>query len=176
MKNLNYKHKLLKHSYLKEEANHMSETFSHYLSEFLKDCPQYADFINNLEEPEDETEEEEKEVNKKDLKQLYRRISKMTHPDKTSSSYLESIFKQSSEDYRQNKIGSLFSTAVKLNIEVSDLSIEHILDEMELEITTYEEAIENFKSSAVWKWANAQTDEEREVIKKQIDLIVGEKR
>ena len=47
---------------------------------------------------------------------------------------------------------------------------------MELEITTYEEAIENFKSSAVWKWANAQTDEEREVIKKQIDLIVGEKR
>ena len=182
MKNATHKTKLLKHAYLKEEVEEQSELFSKHVRKFIEDFPEYSKHINNLkkdidtdEEVDEETEEEEKVVKHKDLKKLYRRISKVTHPDKTNSPYLEIIFKQSSEDYQEERIGSLFSTATHLHLDTSDLDIEFILDKIDLEITTYEESIEKFHASAPWMWSQAKTEEEKDFIRKQFDRIFGDK-
>ena len=180
MKKTNSKSTLLKHSYLKEEYNHHSELFSEYIREFLKDCPEFSELLTDIREDieaqhENENDQEEIKLKHKDLKKLYRRISKITHPDKVKSEYLENIFKQSSEDYRQNKAGNLFSTAIHLNIDTSDLDMEFILEEMDSEITTYEEGIKNFLSSVPWAWAQAKTDEEIDLIKQQVNNIMREK-
>ena len=179
MKNTTYKTKLLKHAYLKEEAEDQSELFSEYVRKFIQDFPEYSEYINNLEkdiEDAEELESEEKVAKHKDLKKLYRRISKVTHPDKINSPYLEIIFKQSSEDYQEGRIGSLFSTAVHLNLDTSDLDIEFILDKMDLEITTYEESIQKFHASVPWMWAQAKTEEEKDFIRKQFDSVFGDKK
>lgn len=179
MKKTNYKPKLLKHSYLKEEVDHSSELFSEYLKQLMEDCPEYVKYMTDLEDKkkqsEEEDEEEEKKTKHKDLKKIYRRISKVTHPDKTNSKYLEKLFKQSSEDYQENRIGSLFSTAVQLEIDVSDLDMKLILDKMDLEITTYEENLEKFQSSFPWKWAHAETQEEKDFLREQANLFFGVK-
>ena len=178
MKNATHKTKLLKHAYLKEEVEEQSELFSNHVRKFIEDFPEYSEHINNLKkdiDTDEETEEEEKVVKHKDLKKLYRRISKVTHPDKTNSPYLEIIFKQSSEDYQEERIGSLFSTATHLHLDTSDLDIEFILDKIDLEITTYEESIEKFHASVPWMWSQAKTEEEKDFIRKQFDRIFGDK-
>tara|TARA_S200002703_G_scaffold136014_1_gene125157 strand:- start:1 stop:540 length:540 start_codon:yes stop_codon:yes gene_type:complete len=178
MKNATHKTKLLKHAYLKEEVEEQSELFSKHVRKFIEDFPEYSEHINNLKkdiDTDEETEEEEKVVKHKDLKKLYRRISKVTHPDKTNSPYLEIIFKQSSEDYQEERIGSLFSTATHLHLDTSDLDIEFILDKIDLEITTYEESIEKFHASVPWMWSQAKTEEEKDFIRKQFDRIFGDK-
>lgn len=175
MKKMNYKPKILKLSYLKEEAQNHESLFSDYMADFIKENPKYKKHLDQMEEDHNSNTKEEKKYKKhKDIKRLYRRISKVTHPDKSKSSFLESIFVQSTKDYKNNAMASLFATAVTLNIDVSDLDIEEILDRMDSEITTYEKSIKNFESSFPWRLANAKTQEEKDFIMIQVDILLGD--
>jgi len=178
MTSINYKAKLLKLSYLKEECNNHSDLFSECVRQFLIDCPEYSKHMTDLEdslESKDNEDSQKKETKHKDSKKLYRRISKVTHPDKIASPYLEKIFIQSSEDYQNNNIGGLFNTAVQLDVDTTDIDLEQVLEKLELEITKYEQTIENFESSIPWKWFHAETDAEKDYIKKQVDIFFGDK-
>ncbi len=83
------------------------------------------------------------------------------------------MFKESSEDYQNNRVGSLFHTAIHLNIDVSDLDISFILDKIDSEITTYEESMNKFTASIPWKWALAKNDSEKEFVKEQVNTFIG---
>lgn len=173
---MNHKVKILKVAYLKEKTNNHADLFSRYVKQFMEDCPEYVEYMTNLEDQINSQASEELQKKHKDTKKLYRRISKITHPDKTNSDYLSELFKQSSEDYQNNRIGSLFYTATQLNIDVSDLDISFILDQIDSEITTYEESVDKFTGSVPWKWAHTKNENEKRLLKEQIDTFFGIKK
>ena len=179
MKKTNHKSKILKHSYLKEEVKNYADIFSDCVKQFMDDCPEYQEYMTDLKKEVESKSEDESENMKsktKDLKKLYRRISKLTHPDKTKSSYLTKIFTKSSEDYQEKRIGSLYCTAITLDIDVSDLNLQFILDEIDSEITTYEESLDKFTGSIPWKWVHAKDEDEKDFLKEQINNFFGIKK
>ena len=109
------------------------------------------------------------------MKVLYRRITKITHPDKVESEFLTSCFKKASTAYAESDVAELFTIAATLNIDVSDLDAEQIALELEESIFEKSNSIKNMKGSLAWAWANAETEEQKEFIKKQVQEHVDKK-
>jgi len=102
------------------------------------------------------------------MRKLYRRISKITHPDKIESDFLNEYFKKASAAYAENNISELITIASFLNIDTSDVDKEAIAKELKGDIFTKQFFIANTKSSLAWRWANADTEKEKEDIRKII--------
>ena len=123
----------------------------------------------NNESIEDEDEEEHQtsdEIKPASMKKLYRRISKVTHPDKVDSEFLTSYFKKASTAYSENNISELFTIASFLNIDTSDIDRQEIINELKSDIFTKEFYIACKKSSLAWRWAHAKTEEQKEELRK----------
>ena len=123
-----------------------------------------------VKEIEEETQEDEqKEVKKPEsMRKLYRRISKMTHPDKVESVFLNDYFKKASTAYSENNISELITIASFLNIDTSDINKEDIISELKSDISNKQFHIAITKSSVAWRWAHAKTEKEKEKIKEII--------
>jgi len=124
------------------------------------------------EESEEEHEMEHKEPKSDTMKVLYRRITKITHPDKVESEFLTSYFKKASNAYSESNVAELFTIAATLDIDVSDLDDNQIVHELEESISEKSDSIKNMKGSLAWGWAHAETEEQKELIKKQVESFM----
>jgi len=184
-KKKNIKKLILQSQFVTEDFEDSGEKLSKYLDEFYKAFPEEYKKMKaqqmkeaeananspgeEAEDPDGEHEAKEKHPKSDTMKALYRRITKITHPDKVESDFLTSCFKKASKAYSEDNIADLFTIAATLNIDVSDLDAEQVVTDLEESIVEKTSSIQNMKGSFAWAWAHAETDEQREYIKKQVD-------
>tara|TARA_Y100000592_G_scaffold1248_1_gene1930 strand:- start:791 stop:1378 length:588 start_codon:yes stop_codon:yes gene_type:complete len=126
------------------------------------------------EEKEEPNNSEEKQSKNKDLRLLYRKIAAKTHPDKTKDEQLHKKFSQAADAYAKNDIASLLNIAGYLNIEILKLSVESVAL-LEKNISTLNEEINNKKGTVAWRFSQAASKEEKEiVIQAVINKMIGE--
>ena len=181
----NLKKLIFQSQYTSEEFNETNSKMDLYREQFYKEFPEYHEKMlesqknsetnNNQsteEEPVDSNLEEEydsiKDTKKPLAKKLYRRISKITHPDKVESEFLTSYFKKATTAYSENNISELFTIASFLNIDISDIDKEKIINDLKSDIFTKQFLISARKSSIAWLWANAKSEEEKDKLRKII--------
>lgn len=104
----------------------------------------------------EETIEENREV-----KDLYRKIVKATHPDKTNDTSKNNMFDLASKAYESGDIVDMILIADNLNI---DSGIEIPVDDIKKRISSIETKIEFLKKTYTWKWMNAKEDEKNNII------------
>jgi len=178
----NLKKLILQSQYIVEEFEETKEKMELYLQDLYKEFPEEynkmmasrnrkentpnPEGLKNITEEEEYEPEEEKKP--ESMRKLYRRISKMTHPDKIDSEFLNEYFKKASTAYAENNISELITIASFLNIDTSDVDKEEIIGQLRSDIVTKQFFIANTKSSIAWRWANAKNDKEKEQIRKAI--------
>tara|TARA_R100000808_G_C2150987_1_gene159914 strand:+ start:1932 stop:2486 length:555 start_codon:yes stop_codon:yes gene_type:complete len=172
--------KLVFHAqYVSEDLEETQEKFMKFKEQFYKDFPdEYEKMMNRAKklskEEKDEEIEQEKKQKSKDMKKLYRRISKVTHPDKVDSDVLTRYFSDASEAYSEGDLATLFVIASTLNIDTSDIDSKDISEELEKYIQEGEAETRDIKLTLAWSWAHAETEEEKEAIKEIIRKHVEE--
>jgi hypothetical protein len=188
-KKKNIKKLVLQSQFITEDFEDSGEKLSKYKDEFYKAFPEEykkmkegqmkeaeANSGNPSGEAEEESEEEHemehKEPKSDTMKVLYRRITKITHPDKVESEFLTSYFKKASNAYSESNVAELFTIAATLDIDVSDLDDNQIVHELEESISEKSDSIKNMKGSLAWGWAHAETEEQKELIKKQVESFM----
>ena len=107
------------------------------------------------------------------LKKLFRQISKLTHPDKVKSDYLEKIFIEANDAYKNKDVALLFSIAVKIDAIPKEVEMSVITNKIEEKIKELENSIDTYVKSLPWKWATAKTPEEKAMVKMMIDGFVA---
>ena len=185
----NIKKLVLQSQFVTEDFEDSGEKLSKYKDEFYKAFPEEYKKMkegqmkeaegnagNSDGELEEESEEEhetgDKEPKSDAMKVLYRRITKITHPDKVESEFLTSYFKKASNAYSESNVAELFTIAATLNIDVSDLDADQIAIELEESILEKTISIRNMKGSLAWCWSQAKTEAEKELIKKQVEIFM----
>ena len=182
-KEKNIKKLVLQSQYVSEDLEEAKEKMAKYKDEFYKAFPEeYKKMIEKQNQRasqnvihEDEDEEEENDSEKEEgppksetMRKLYRRISKITHPDKVESEFLTSYFKKASTAYSEDDVSELFTIATTLNIDITDIDSETIALELESSILNKSHEATNIKGSLAWSWAHADTEEEKQSIRDQI--------
>ena len=177
----NIKKLVLKSQYVDEEYDETKEMMDKYKEEFYKAFPEEYEkmlerqnqinnaIADNAEETDfDEQEIKEEHPQSENMKKIYRRITKITHPDKVESEFLTSYFKKASVAYGEHNISELFTIASLLNIDLSDIDSGDIASELEGSIMTKQFKTNNMKNSLAWGWAQAKTEEQKQQIKDQV--------
>lgn len=184
---------ILKSQYVTEDFEDTKDRMGAYREAFYKDFPEeykkmleaqnktnegHDNTSNEGEEKEEQNIEEyeidEGEPKSETMRTLYRRITKITHPDKVESEFLTSYFKKASTAYSENDVGALFSIAAILDIDVSDIDSEDISQELEDSITSKRMNTMMMKGSLAWMWALAETEEEKEKVRAIVEKHVKE--
>ncbi len=185
-KKKNIKKLILKSQYISEEFTEAEDMMASYKEHFYKEFPEeYKRMMAKREGGQTnasgsvDTVDEEQEFEPKEeheysatMKVLYRRITKITHPDKVESEFLTSYFQKASSAYADNNISELFTIASILNIDTSDIDPGDIITELENSIVNKEMQTLVMKSSLAWKWAMAKTEEEKDDLRKFIKQYV----
>lgn len=170
----------LEYDFKKAELEEARDLREDNVEKFNKDFEAEMAYINR-DGPEikiSEEEKEKKEDNSRDLseegmkalKNIYRQIANMTHPDKTGDDSLVNKFHKAAEYYKTKNLSEIVYLATELGIELPDdlLEDELLYVELEKEIKDLSEKVSQIKKSISWAWANAKTEEEKEVLKKII--------
>tara|TARA_R110001606_G_scaffold376580_1_gene535320 strand:- start:392 stop:970 length:579 start_codon:yes stop_codon:yes gene_type:complete len=181
--------KLLKeYEYLLIEDEYNENFISEHKSSFLKSIKdrevelglreaEESIMVENsdLEDNKDETEVEKpeppnREIRRK-IKNLFRKIVKLTHPDKVNSEHLIEKYIKAKKYYEDYDLLGLCVLCSELNIkiDISDLK----LDELLVSINKKKLDISNLESSYLWMWANAETEEEKN---KFVEMFINRKK
>ncbi len=101
------------------------------------------------------------------MKNIYREIVKVTHPDKTDSEELNEIYVEAKKAKEKNDLLELYFICGKLKIDIK-------LDEIDIKalnkiIDNKKKVLEQFEKSWIWAWANADSDEERNALVKKFN-------
>ena len=137
------------------------------------------------EEKSDKPKDKKKDIKKEILKKLYRKIAVITHPDKINKindqslkNKLTLLFKKADKYYKKNMLLNLILIANELNInshqeifkimEILCDNLSTINKYFDKEITNLETEISNVKKAVAWIWGSAETEEEKNKVKKWI--------
>ena len=120
----------------------------------------------------DEIKDEVKPKNNSKLaKELYRNISRKTHPDKIQDEKLNNIFKEAADAYDNHNLMELIMLSDKIGIDISSdldetdlLMIESNCNQVQLEIDT-------IKSTITWQWCTYPDDDKEELKNHFIGLL-----
>tara|TARA_R110000803_G_scaffold11524_2_gene34265 strand:- start:420 stop:956 length:537 start_codon:yes stop_codon:yes gene_type:complete len=168
----NTKKLLSQMDFLEEDTKEHSEQFMIYYRQFLEEFPEKAPKPKPESFFEEEVDEETPPEEAKLIKKLYREISKISHPDKVESVYLESMFKETNTAYKNKDIAKLFRIAVTLEINLENIDITYISGKIKEKIRIFEDKILTYTNSYAWKWGTASTPEEEEHIRTLINSFV----
>lgn len=91
----------------------------------------------------------------KDIKDIYRKIVKLTHPDKVNNKKLNSFYKEATEAYNTFDKVSLYLICINLDIE-----FKTDIEELKSNINSLRERIMFMESTYSWKW-NQLTDKKQ---------------
>ena len=174
LKELEIKKLIKEYDYLLIEDEYKNEFIEKYKPEFLKKIndkrvemgvepkePKKEDEEKNIEKKENDVIEVNRETRRK-IKDLYRKIVKRTHPDKTNSEKLIEVYIKAKKYYEQNNLLELYLICIELNIKI-DLN-EFRTEDLIKSIEKKKMELENIKKSYLWLWVNAETDESKENI------------
>ncbi len=159
--------------FLDSEQDFYDEFITHYKPIFMDELtkngyqPQITtgetiqDNIQTTQKKSFEVKDDESKI----IKSTFRSIAKLSHPDKTKNIYRNKLYEQAQIAYETNDLLTLYKIAKRLNIEIeltvsTVLLLEKIVDDKKKEMG-------GIKTSFLWLWVNAQTEEEKqEVINK----------
>lgn len=166
----NIKKLVFKAQYVSEDIEETTEMFMKFKEQFYKDFPEeYERMMNHASKQNSSEPKEAKSVAPtKEMRKLYRRISKITHPDKVDSEILTDYFSQASEAYKKGDLATLFVIAATLKIDTKDIDAENVSQKLEKYIEDGTSKADLMKRSLAWGWANADSEEEKELIRQQI--------
>ena len=167
-----------KYEYLETELTETTYLFEEYNKEFIKECyniePEQKNTVktnpvSNLEEEplnvDDIVAEEETELDKT-LKQLYRKLSLKTHPDKPSGD--REAFEEVKSAYNNKNALKLIIMAIKYNMPMNELD-DNVIEMFEKNIKEMDDKIQNYKKTLAWNWASA-SETQKEHYKKQFNI------
>jgi hypothetical protein len=110
-----------------------------------------------------------KRSNRKETRDLFKKIATVTHPDKLLDLPLpekerkEEKFLEATEAASEDKILSLHKIAKEVGVELPEIS-EIQIAMFEDEISAYKQNIENLKKTWIWNWMNAPSEEVKDII------------
>jgi|9_EtaG_2_1085328.scaffolds.fasta_scaffold31603_2 hypothetical protein len=154
---MSYKKWVYKYKYLKFEFEEAEDLQKGYISDFnsLFKFKKPKELPEPIIPKEDIPPKKVRQKKDKNLKDLYKKLSKKLHPDKGGT---EEEFNKLNQLYEENNILEMAIKAEELNLKIKHL--ENLFSEENF-ITlckNVEDKTEFFKSTLAWKWANA--DEE----------------
>jgi|TARA_R110001592_G_scaffold48784_2_gene153055 hypothetical protein len=158
---MSYKKWIHKYKYLKYELDEVKNSKEKYQQDFnskftFKDKKDPEVIIPK----EDTIESPSKKQKNKEVKELYKKLSKKLHPDKGGS---EDDFKELNNFYKEDNILEMAIKAEELNIEILDSDNLFSDNNFEKLCNNLEEKANFMKSTLAWKWALA-TEEERKIL------------
>ena len=121
------------------------------------------DIDNPLESLGKNLEEENKKELNGNFKKLFRKISILTHPDKTKDESSREILEDAVEAKKSKDASGLTSIAHDLKIDLSNLDYESI-EHIEESIKKSEEDISNMHNSYPWKWYYASKNKKEPIL------------
>jgi hypothetical protein len=150
---------------LEGEEQYNKEFIDYYKPLFMQEVieldgeipPQTGETENHERKKEKKFEVSDEEQTK--IKNVFRNIAKVCHPDKTDDPYLHGIYSNAQTAYDQNDLLTLYKISQTLNIEVdidkeNIFLLQRIVDEKKQELKSVE-------GSYLWLWVNAKTEEEK---------------
>jgi hypothetical protein len=97
---------------------------------------------------------------KKLIKNIFRTIAKVSHPDKTPNQYKNKLYDEAQIAYDENNLLVLYKIAKKLNIEI-EINI-NTLTLLEKIVEDKKKQLKSVETSFLWLWANAETQEKKD--------------
>jgi len=165
----------LQHQFKKAELEEVLDIRQDTIKKFNKDFQKEIEYLSFLSQKKEEEEKEKKkevreldEKGKKILKDVYREVVKVTHPDLDKENLYTDEFRSATEYHETQNLPEIVELANDLEIDISkyDIDDEILFSQTEQEVKNLSKKIDDIKSSVGWQWAHAKTDEEREMLKK----------
>jgi len=105
------------------------------------------------------------------IKDIFRKIAKLTHPDKTNSDKLINHYINAKKYCEQNNLFELYLICVQLDIvfDLSDFKIEELI----ITIKNKKNELINLEKSYLWLWVNSNSEEDKDNIVKLFILNNG---
>ena len=167
--------------YFKEEDTHTQANFE---EEVVKNEPEQQEHHEECKEEdhkqEDQQPDDRQEINRKEppkrLKDVYKQIAKITHPDKLKGlSDLEKLekevlFKRAQRALSSGDYVELMDVALHLNVRFPDV-IQEDTDHVKKKITKIRNKIQKIEKSAAWQWYHTNDKHRPSVMKDYIYYI-----
>lgn len=122
-----------------------------------------TEIVNPLESIVKNKDKEKKEELNNNFKKLFRKISLLTHPDKTQNEESREILEDAVEAKKSKNAGGLTSIAHDLKIDLSNLDYDSI-DLLEESIKKSEQEILNIHNSYPWVWFYAPENKKEPIL------------
>lgn len=164
-----YDYLLMDDEYKKQFIEDHKPEFLNVINEKRKELGVEQKIDNQHTEEYKKQKEEEKIINvnvetKRKIKDIFRKIVKLTHPDKTNSEKLIEIYIKSKKFYEQNNLLELYLIGIELNIDIN--FYEFNSEDLIKIINKKREELLNLEKSYLWLWVNAKTEDEKDDIVK----------
>jgi hypothetical protein len=197
------KKKVYKLNYLNEELEDVVQTVSEHLQEFREAITKWftqnniengvsdmfpvlteCEVLENVNEDDLETKPKNAKIDPW-VREIYRQIAHMTHPDKLSQqsdlgtaerSMLEKTFITANTHLEENDGPSLYILAINLRLKVPNIP-DNILEHFDKTLNDLSEKIDKNKNSHEWYWAESSFPEKIkfiENINKKYDIVTKE--
>ena len=101
--------------------------------------------------------------NNEDLKKLYRKIARQTHPDVETNQDNSDLFREAVKAYNEENLANLIEIAFSLRIDIDNLSLESV-ELVKNNIASVEKNLFHQKKTLSWAWSQASSEEEKHKI------------
>jgi len=94
-----------------------------------------------------------------DVKKIYRKIVKSTHPDKIKNPKLNELYLEATNAYETNDLVTLYKVSSELMIEFE--WTESILEQVKDKIVNYKSQISFLESTYTFKWLKSSSEDDK---------------
>ena len=94
-----------------------------------------------------------------DVKKIYRKIVKSTHPDKIKNTKLNELYLEATSAYETNDLVTLYKVSSELMIEFE--WSESILEQVKDKIINYKSQISFLESTYTFKWLKSSSEDDK---------------
>jgi len=181
---MKYEKLLSERKFLEDDLKYHKTLLDREMDKFSKNFDNKArelGAINKLRPPVKKPQQgapKKKKPNRKETRDLFKKIATVTHPDKLLNLPLpekekkEEKFMQASEAASEDKILSLHKIAKEVGVELPEIS-EIQIAMFEDEISIHKQNIENLKKTWMWAWMNSPDEESKDIImSKYVDFLL----
>ena len=174
---------IFKYRYLQLELEETKTLQEEYTEKFMEDFQEVLADENNHEGIDKASEEGQKLIdelseetkpknNSKLAKEIYRNISRKTHPDVTKDEEMNAIFAEAATAYEELNLMELIMISDKLGIELEKELDSDDLKTLQKNCDRVQTEIDTIKSTITWQWCTCPEEERMELKDYFIGLLV----
>jgi len=154
----------LEKEYVDEFTNHYRPIFMDELAKNgYKVDTKTGETISNTTSQKTQIDVDENEL--KIIKNVFRSIAKICHPDKTKNIYRNKLYEEAQFAYEMNDLLTLYKITKKLKIEIKlNLKTIVLLDKI---VEDKKKELKSVETSYLWLWVNENDEEKKLAIIKQ---------